>query len=218
MRPDATRMGRAALLAGSLLALAAAGPASAHPHVMVTVRTIVMLDSGGAVTELRHAWTFDEAFSAYATTGLDKNKDGKLDRAELSDLAKVNVESLNEYGYFTFVRRGKAKSGFGDVKDYWLEHDGKALILHFTLPVSANPLAAKDALLEVYDPSYFVAFDFAKDDPVKVEGGPAPCTASIKAPPASVTQRLSQLGEGFFQSLDPSGGAEWANSVRFACK
>lgn len=204
----------------SLLALCAttASPALAHPHVFVSVRTTVVLAGDGTIAELRHAWTFDEPFSAYATTGMDTNKDGKLDRAELQDLAKVNVESLGEHAFFSFLRKGKSASEFGAVKDYWLDHDGKALTLHFTLPVAKNPQPVRDALLEVYDPTYFVAFDFARDDPVRVEGGSLACTASIAPAKGGVTERLSKLSESFFQSLQPGATADWAVPVRFACQ
>lgn len=193
-------------------------PAQAHPHVLVTVRTTVVIDDAGAIKTLRHAWTFDEPFSAYSTTGLDTNKDGKLSREELASLAQVNVESLGEYGFFSFLKQGKAKAEFGGPKDYYLEHDGKALTLHFTLPVEKAAPAIKEARLEVYDPSYFVAFEFAKDKPVTVEGGKLACTGHINQPSAAVTSRLSQLSESFFQSMKAGAEAEWAIPVRFECK
>jgi ABC-type uncharacterized transport system substrate-binding protein len=204
------------VLAGIAVGLSAA---RAHPHVQISVRTIVVLGEKGEIIALKHAWTFDEAFSAFSTTGLDTNKDGKLDRAELADLAKLNVESLHEYDFFSYLRAGKVKSGFGAVKDFHLDHDGKALTLHFTLPVEKSPVIAKDARLEVYDPSYFVAFDFAKEKPVSVEGGKAPCTARINLPNAATTSRLSQMSESFFQALKPdTESAEWSIPVRFDCK
>ena len=216
---------RRALAALAFLATAAAAvsPASAHPHVQVTVRTVVVLDQRGEIEALRHAWTFDEAFSAFSTAGLDTNKDGRLDSAELADLARLNVESLSEYAYFSFVRTGLRKTGgkaeFSPVTAYRLEHDGRNLTLHFTLPVANARLPVRDARLEVYDPSYFVAFDFAREQPVTVEGGTLSCTAEIKPPPPSVTSRLSQLGESFFSSMNTAGdSAEWATPVRFTCK
>jgi ABC-type uncharacterized transport system substrate-binding protein len=204
----------------ALAALVFAAPAAlAHPHVTVTVRTIVTLNAAGEIAALRHAWTFDEPFSAYSTMGLDKNKDGKLDREELAELAKINVESLHEYGFFSFLKKGKSAAAYGDVRDYHLDHDGKALTLHFTLPVAKNAPPIRDAKLEVYDPSYFVAFEFAAEKPVIVEGGALACTAQVTPPSASVTARLSQLGESFFQSMQPNAGtAEWAIPVRFACR
>jgi ABC-type uncharacterized transport system substrate-binding protein len=193
--------------------------ASAHPHVIVTVRSTIVTDQKGDITEVRQAWSFDEAFSAYSTTGLDKNKNGKLEREELVDLAKVNVESLHEYSYFTVLKNGKASATFGDVRDYWLSHDGKVLTLHFTMPLAARVPAA-NARLEVADPTYFVAFDFADTQPVAFEGEGGRCTAEIKRPAQGTMQRLSQLSESFFQSLQPGSGAgaEWASPARISCK
>lgn len=202
-----------------VLALAGfATPASAHPHVTVSVRAVVLADPAGAVTGIRHEWTFDEAFSAFSTTGLDKNKDGKLDREELAELAQVNVESLNEYEYFTFLKKGRASTKFGAVKDYFLSHDGKALTLHFTLPVEGTGPALVDSRLEVYDPTFFVAFSFHEGTPVRVEGPAKPCEAKVSQPNASVVARLSQMSESFFQSMGPNSNPDWAIPVRFSCK
>ncbi len=48
-------------------------------------------------------------FSAFSHHRLDKNKDGKFDREELAELAQVNVESLSEYEYFSFLKKGRAR-------------------------------------------------------------------------------------------------------------
>jgi ABC-type uncharacterized transport system substrate-binding protein len=192
--------------------------ALAHPHVQVSVKMEVRLDEAGEITAVRHHWTFDEAYSAFASNGLDANKDGKLDREELAPLAQENVESLGEFGFFTFIRKGKDASGFGAAADYFLEHDGKALTLHFTLPVEKQRFSAKEVRLEVYDPSYFVAFEFAKETPVTVEGGKSACTAKVMTPPASVTARLSQMSETFFQGLKNTESSEWSIPVKFECK
>lgn len=193
-------------------------PALAHPHVLVSVRTAVVADADGAITALKHAWTFDEAFSAFSTTGLDKNRDGKLDREELAELAQVNVESLNEYEYFSFLKQGRAATKFGAVKDYYLSHDGKALTLHFTLPVDGAKPKLTEARLEVYDPTFFVAFSFQEGTPVTVEGTAKPCEAKVTPPNPGVMARLSQMGEGFFQSMGPNANPDWAIPVRFSCK
>lgn len=206
----------AGIVAG--LFLAGAETASAHPHVLVSVRTVAVINDQGEVEALKHAWKFDDAFSTFSTQGLDKNGDGKLDREELTDLAKVNVESLNEYGYFSFIRRGKDQAEFGAVKDYWLSHDGKNLTLHFTLPLAGKPFRIQDIRLEVYDPTFFVAFDFEKDNPVTVEGGKLACTTNIAPPKTGVTERLSKLGESFFQSMNAGANADWAVPVRFTCQ
>ena len=62
-----------ALLVGSSL------PALAHPHVFVDARLEVRFDADGRVAALRHVWRFDDAFSAFASQGLDTNGDGFRD-------------------------------------------------------------------------------------------------------------------------------------------
>ena len=90
-------------IAAAMAFLAIGAPAQAHPHVWVTVET-TLLSEGGAFVGLRHKWTFDEFYTAMAIEGLDKNKDGKYDREELAELAKVNIESLKDFAYFTLLR------------------------------------------------------------------------------------------------------------------
>ena len=87
------------------------------------------------MTGVRHSWTFDDMFSAYALQGIPHGKKGQYTREELASLAQVNVESLKEYGYFTFARADGKKLKFSDPVDYWLEYKNATLTLHFTLPL-----------------------------------------------------------------------------------
>ncbi len=194
--------------------LLAAPAARAHPHVIVSVKIVVVVEVSGVIRALRHEWTFDDAFSAFSTQGLDKNRDGRLEREELSELAKVNVESLSEYGYFTELKAGKNAAIFGPARDFYLSHDGKALTLHFTLPVAAKTPALRDARLKVDDPSYFVAFSLAPEAAVSIEG--SPCTAKVKAPKAASMQRLSRLSEADFAAGN-LGALEWSSAITFEC-
>lgn len=110
------------LLAGSGLAAALlAAPAASHPHVWVTVETTVLFE-GGAISGFRHKWTFDEFYTAMAIEGLDTNKDGIYSREELAELAKVNIDGLKDFGFFTHPRLGDKPLALGEPKDYWLEH------------------------------------------------------------------------------------------------
>ncbi len=73
------------------------GPATAHPHVWVTIHSEVLYTAEGMMTGIRHAWTFDDMFSAYALQGISQAKAGEFSREELSSLAEVNVTSLKEF-------------------------------------------------------------------------------------------------------------------------
>jgi ABC-type uncharacterized transport system substrate-binding protein len=170
--------------------------ANAHPHVWVTVEATLLYEQG-AFSGFRHKWTFDEFYSAMAVEGLDKNKDGKYSRDELAELAKVNVVSLKDFGYFTFPQLAGQALKLAEPRDYWLEHKDGVLSLHFVLPLSTPVLPeAKGLTFGVYDPSFFIAFDLAKgDSPLRLgEGAPKGCSIRIGASERD-PREASALGE-----------------------
>ena len=208
-----------AAVAGACLA---AGPAAAHPHVYVTARSEIVYGPDGRMTAVRHAWTFDDMFSSMAVQGLDLNGDGTYTREELAPLAEVNVTSLEEFKFFTFGKVGDKRVTFDKPRDYWLDRlpDGR-LLLHFTLPVKEGA-AEKGApfRVEVYDPTYFVAFEFAKEHPAKVVDAPAGCGVELERPPAPDAGQQKRLSESFFSGLSPGAnfGAQFSNTLLVACK
>ena len=204
------------LLAAAAFVVAGVSIALSHPHVAATVKGELVFGKDGAISGIRYAWTFDEFFSEFAIQGLDTNKDGIYSREELAELAKVNVETLQESDYFTFGKSGEGKLAFGQPTNYWLEYKDKLLTLYFTLPVKSG--AQKTGVsLDVFDPTYFVAFNFAEQNPVKLVDAPSNCQFEVKRP-AVVSG--PQQGESFFNSLSRSGefGSKITNSVTVTCK
>ena len=204
------------LVAAAAFLAAGLSIALSHPHVVVTGKSELVFGNNGMISAVRYAWTFDEFFSEFATQGLDKNKDGKLTRDELDELAKVNVESLKEFEYFTVGKSGPGKLEFGDPVDYWLEFKDKLLTLYFTLPVKSG--GQKGGLsIDMFDPTYFVAFNLDEKNPVKLVGAPANCSFEVKRP-AQVTGQTPS--ESFFNSLSGANqyGSQFANSVIVTCK
>jgi ABC-type uncharacterized transport system substrate-binding protein len=202
-------------IAVAMLLAGFAAPALAHPHVLVTGRSELVFKDG-QIAAVRHIWTFDEMFSAFATQGLDKNGDGVLSREELAELAQVNVESLKEFEYFTVGKNGAGSLTFAEPVDYWLEHKDKLLTLHFTLPVKTGGQKG-NLSLDVFDPVYFVAFSLAEQNPVKLVGAPANCAFEVKRPTATAGQTLS---ESFFNSLNAASeyGSQFANRITVTCR
>jgi len=203
-------------LVAALLFLAGIAGAGAHPHVWVTAKSELVYSPEGKLKEIRHVWTFDEMFSSFATQGLDTNNDGKLSREELADLAKTNVESLKEFGYFTVSKKGEKPLEFDEPVDYWLEADDKGVLtLHFTLPIKSGAPKGNTAL-EIYDPTYFVAFSFADRKSVSLAGAPAGCAVESKGPDESAQSNGS---ESFFAQLNAgsSYGEMFANRITVRC-
>jgi ABC-type uncharacterized transport system substrate-binding protein len=169
------------VLAAFFLVLAATR-GEAHPHVFVDAKTEIVFDQSGRMSAVRNIWQFDEAFTQYAIQGLDADNDGKLSDDELKPLADVNVKSLKEYNFFTYLTVGRDAAKFLTPTEYWLEFHGGRLTLFFTLPMEKPMVSGKHGLLEIFDPEYFVAFTFQKQDPIKLVGAPPTCT-SVYHPP-----------------------------------
>ena len=87
---------------------------AAHPHVWVAFKSEVVYAPDGSVTGIRHAWSFDDMFSTFATQGIEAKEKGKFTREELAPLAEVNVSSLKEFEFFTYVTADGKKQELAD--------------------------------------------------------------------------------------------------------
>lgn len=107
----------------ALFWFAALGAAAvqAHPHVFVEARSSLVFNDQGEAVAVRHVFRFDDAFSAFAIQGFDKNQDGVYSRDELAELADVNIESMADFGYFTFGDNTRIELDFAKPTEYWLE-------------------------------------------------------------------------------------------------
>lgn len=173
---------RAAAVAAALFATGLPSAALAHPHVFVDAKAEILFNSQGRMTDVRNVWEFDPAFSAFASQGLDKNGDGKLSTKELAPLAHTNVTSLKVYAFFTFLSIGKRQLKFKFPDQYFLRSRNKRLTLFFQLPLTEPAAPGPDTRLEIFDPQYFVAFTFAKQDPLTLYHAPPGCTAQFHPP------------------------------------
>jgi ABC-type uncharacterized transport system substrate-binding protein len=207
-------------LALGVAALGLAGPASAHPHVWITAKAEIVYAPDGKVAAIRHAWTFDPAYSSYVTQGLDKNGDGVLTPDELQDLAKENAESLADFDYFTVLKANGSKPAFDGPRDYRMTYEDGQLRLAFVLPLKTPVRANKALTLEVYDPTYFVDFTMAEGaDAVRLAGAPKGCAATLIRPKPIKAADAQQLSEAFFEALTAAQnfGADAASRIIVAC-
>ena len=210
----------AAAFAAMVALLFEAATASAHPHVWITMKAEVVYAPDGTATGVRHAWTFDDMFSTFATQGLDSKQKGVFTREELQPLAKVNVESLKEYDFFTFAKADGKNAEFVEPSEYYLEQKDQLLTLHFVLPLK-TPVKAKSLDLQIFDPSYFIDFSF--DDktktPATLVGAPAQCQLTIGKPQEMDAKLAQQLGQLPPTMRNPTAliGAEYSNRISIRC-
>jgi ABC-type uncharacterized transport system substrate-binding protein len=200
--------------------MALSSPALAHPHVWVTARAEVVFASDGKVTGVRHHWTFDDAYTAYVTQGLDKNNDGKLTPEELQGLADENAAGLSEFNYFTTLKVKGKPQGFTEPQEARMTMDRNQVTMSFLLPLKAPAPVAGVVAMEINDPSFFVYFSLADQSSVTLANAPQGCAVNVakaKALDAAMQQILQD--EGAIQAAPPGANfsVEYSNKAIVAC-
>jgi ABC-type uncharacterized transport system substrate-binding protein len=206
-------------IAVAFAALASTAPASAHPHVWVTVRSQLAFNPDGKVASVVHDWTFDEMYSSFATQGLAAA--GQLaKRADFAPLAKENAGSLAQIGYFTTLKIAGKAVDFGEVTDYWMEERPDHLVtFHVVLPLKTATEPGKYLSLLVADPEFFIDFEYDDKDGVTLANAPAGCSLSVAKPKPLGADESTKLSESFFSGLAPGAnfGFKMASRAIIAC-
>ena len=103
--------------------------------------------------------------------------------------------------------------------------DDRALVMTFLLPLKTPVQQGRGvAALEVYDPTYFVAFSFAEGaDAATLAGAPQGCAATVTRPkteqPKTADAGSPGMPEAFFAALTAASpyGVQFASRVLVAC-
>ena len=138
----------------------------------------------------------------------------------LAPLAKLQMDNLKAFGFFTFPKADGQAAEFAAPRDESLVQTPDRLVtLRFTLPLAAPASAGKAFAFQVYDPSYFVDFKFAGESAVTLEGAPRDCSVGVVAPPPLFGEDLKTRDESFFTGLAPGAnfGAKLASRAVVAC-
>lgn len=176
------------LALASAATLGLIGAAEAHPHIFIDAKATIVFNDAGELTEIRNAWTFDEAFSVWQIQGLDTNNDGITSSEEMQELADENIKGLGEYNFYTsageytasgatttslpFTEVGGAKFVFADNRS----------TLSFDI-APRTPYRIKDKLeIAIADPEYYVAITFKAPADVTLVNAPAGCGVHMEPP------------------------------------
>ena len=212
-------------VAASITVFLACSPAAfAHPHVWVDMQSTIVFTDDGLIKGVDVEWTFDDAYAQMALDGLDVDKDGFYSQDELAPLTKENIDSLKDYEYFTVMRANGEQLKIGAVTDAGQIYSSDKLTLHFQVPL-ATPLDPRKAkfMLKVYDPEFFIDFEYPKDDGADVSGNmPKNCKLDIKPIPtdAELEQTrtmLSTKGKDWKPDTNEDFGAAFAQPVSIDC-
>jgi ABC-type uncharacterized transport system substrate-binding protein len=209
----------------AILIPVAATPALAHPHVWIEMRSDVVFNDEGKIAGMNVEWTFDDGYAQMALDGLDLNQDGVYSESEIAPLTQDNMNSLKDYGYFTVMRLNGKRLEIGEAREAGQLYSNDKLKLHFHVPLKepADPRSG-EFVVKVYDPDFFIALDYAKDEPVTVIGQmPKGCTMEVKPVPTDeeleqTRQMLATKGKDWQPENNEDFGAMFAQPVVVACK
>ena len=216
---DGGRRNWRAAAVGFALGIATAAPASAHPHVWITVKSQIEFTPEGKVSAVVQDWVFDEMYSSFAIQGLAPP--GQLaGKEQFAALAKENAGSLAEVGYFTTLKIGGKAMDFANVTDYWMQERPDHLVqFHVTLPLKTPTPITKFLTLRVADPEFFIDFEFDDKEPVKLVSAPKGCEVTVAKPKPLEAGEKQKLTESYFTNLAPGTnfGFKMASAAIVAC-
>lgn len=154
---------------------------------------------------------------------VDDARDAYLDYAEATALGESEPTPA-EKGQSSETKPsvvGRMQNWFsGDSKGSKPGAKPKVLSLHFTLPLKQPVLAeAPGFTFSVSDPTFFIAFELAKDNAVTLgPGAPAGCKVSVGGAQRDADD-AKRLGESFANQLGgQSIGFSFAKSIAVACE
>jgi ABC-type uncharacterized transport system substrate-binding protein len=214
------------LIVSTMVLLATASQARAHPHVFIEMTSDVVFNGDGLINAINVEWVFDPDYSSMATEGLDANKDSMLSTDELAPLAKENVDSLKEWSYFVYARLNGEKLKWPDVTEYGqhMGDDGR-LRMQFVVPLP-KPVDPRTAefVYRIYDPSFYIAIDFTGKEPVEALGSKPPsCQIEVRKPPdpnetQDTKSMLATKGKDWTPDQEDDFGVMFAQPVAVVCK
>lgn len=208
------------ILCFALLSAGFSMPASAHPHVWISAKAQVVFAPDGKVTGIRHQWTFDEAYTAYVTQGLDRDGDGTLTPEELQGLADENAGGLSEFDYFTTLKMHGKPQAFADPREARMSMDKNQVTMTFLLPLKAAAPVTGTMAVEIDDPTFFVYFSLADQSSVTLANAPKGCVTNVAKAKALDGAMLKILqDEGAIQTAAPGANfsVEYSNKAIIAC-
>lgn len=201
-------------------------PVTAHPHVWADMSSQLQISDDGKITGVRVQWTTDKVYAQDALAGMDTNGDGIYEPDELARLTEENLSALSEYDYFISFRYNGEKQKNGKAKDgnqVYNPKDGRLTLL-FTVPLE-TPIDPRVgvAQLKVYDPEFFIDFEYVKETPLVISKRlAAGCSAKLMPIPSDnavdqTKQMLSTKGRDWKPDNNEDFGGMFAQAAVVKC-
>jgi len=211
----------------TLAALAlSATSAAAHPHIFIDTGLEVIFDATGRAEAVRVVWVYDDFYSLVMLQdrGLDPDGDAKLTPEEEARLSGFDMDWDTDFaGDLYLLDKGVGPVALGRPHD-WSARVEQGRIVSIHVRDIVTPFAVTDAplVLQVYDPTYYVAYSIL-GTPLLSGPGAAGCSVQVFEPDLSAAQEeLQAMLQEYTadQSVEqdfPAVGANFAEEARMTC-
>ena len=140
----------------------------AHPHAFILQRLTVLFDEKG-MAGIRVWWKFDDMFASMIIDEHDNNRNGSFETGEIQAIKDSAFEQISQFNYFTFIKIDGALFNVRFIKDFTAALKNRRLVYEFTVPCHITATAQpKKITIGCYDPTYYTAFFFTKNNPVSL--------------------------------------------------
>lgn len=140
----------------------------AHPHVFIVQRINIVFDDQG-LAGFKMRWGFDEMFSSMIAGDYDRNQNGRFESEEVQTIKKEAFDYISNYNYFTFIKIDGKPFEVTYIKDFVAILENNKLIYEFLVPCHVASIDQfKEIIVATYDPSYYTAIFFAKNQPASL--------------------------------------------------
>ncbi len=202
-----------------VLLLLSTGPLQAHPHAWIDLKTKLTFNDQGRLTGLRLHWVFDDFYSLYTIEALDPDKDGKISKKKIMDLAKTNLNNLVEYDYFTEIKINGEVMEFGKVNESDSTFADNRLSMTFTLPLAkpVDPIGKKVSYV-VFDPTYYIEVVHERENAISLsDKAPKNCHTVLREPTPTVEMTMLAASLDKTENAGNTLGRVFAQTVSLTC-
>lgn len=109
----------------------------AHPHIFVDAKAELLFGKDGFVG-IRNHWIFDEMYSTAMLAGIDIDKNGKLDPAEVRNVWSEIIQPMRRFGYFNHLATSKELLKSPADAQFMARIDKGRIACDFVLPYSVS--------------------------------------------------------------------------------
>jgi ABC-type uncharacterized transport system substrate-binding protein len=200
-----------------MTAILSRGPAEAHPHAWIDLRSEIIFASDGRIVSLYFDWLFDDFYTEFILE--DIKRVGEATDVALRDLARENLKNLSAFDYFTVVRADGVRQEFAAVERFETAVRGNRLWMRFelrlTVPVDPR---RQEVIYTVFDPTYYIEMLHLEGDVIQVNGAAGAGCDAVIIPPVPTPETIANAAAlDRTQSGGNSLGEAFAELVAVRC-